>query len=114
MTHGTSWPTVLGMACLSLGVAAATIWGALAIYYSNLPGERLRLALAAAFVLGTVAAFLLLPSWRLALVVFGSDPPPPSQAAASAAISARRPRDETETRELIFLGRCGSPASPDW
>jgi hypothetical protein len=63
---------VLGMACLGLGVAAATIWGALAIYYSNLPGERLRLGLAAAFVLGTVAAFLLLPSWRLALVGFGA------------------------------------------
>jgi hypothetical protein len=63
---------VLGMACLGLGVAAATIWGALAIYYSNLPGERLRLGLAAAFVLGTLGAFLLLPSWRLALVVFGA------------------------------------------
>ena len=50
MARGTGWPMVLGMACLGLGVAAATIWGALAIYYSNLPGERLRLGLAAAFV----------------------------------------------------------------
>jgi hypothetical protein len=72
MAHGTGWPTVLGMACFALAVAGATVWGGLAIYYSHLPGERLRLALAGAFVLGTLAAFLLLPSWRLAAVVFGA------------------------------------------
>ena len=68
---------------ISLVVAAMTGWGALAIYYSNLPGEWFRKVLAVAFVIfGTalliwylfsakrirplftfLAAFLLLVAW---------------------------------------------------
>lgn len=55
-------------------VAAATFlmtaWGSLAIYYSNLSGENLRIALAAAFAVLTCAAFILLKNRRWTLVGF--------------------------------------------
>ena len=70
MVHATVWPRFLGLACLGLVVAGATLWGALAIYYSDLPGEPLRLGLAAAFALGTLGAFLLLRNRRRTLVGF--------------------------------------------
>ena len=55
----------LGIACLGLAVVGATVWGALALYYSDLPGEPLRIGLAAAFALGTLGAFLFLRHrWR--------------------------------------------------
>jgi hypothetical protein len=60
------------MTCLALAVAGATIWAALAIYYSGPPGEALRLGLAATFVLGTVGAFLFLPNRRRTLAGFGA------------------------------------------
>ncbi len=56
-----------GVASLAVLVAGMTGWAALAIYYSDLPGARLRLGLAAAFVLGTLVAFLFLRNrWTLA------------------------------------------------
>jgi len=65
--HATGWLRFLGIACLGLAVAGATLWGALAIYYSGLPNEPLRLGLAMAFALGTLAAFLFLRNRRRAL-----------------------------------------------
>ena len=59
------------MACLALAVAGATIWAALAIYYSGPPGEQIRFGLAAGFVLATVGAFLFLPHRRRMLLGFG-------------------------------------------
>jgi hypothetical protein len=49
----------IGRACIilliSIGLAAMTAWGALAIYYSNLPGDDVRKLLAVAFaILGVV------------------------------------------------------------
>jgi Domain of unknown function (DUF4105) len=58
------------VACLALAVATATIWAALAIYYSPLPGEPLRIALGAGFAIGTLLAFLSLPDRRRALLGF--------------------------------------------
>ena len=40
---------------ISISLAAMTAWGALAIYYSNLPGNGLRTILAALFALFGVA-----------------------------------------------------------
>jgi len=70
MDHTIALLRALGIAGLGLLVAGATLWGALAIYYSDLPGEPLRIGLAAAFGLGTVAAFLLLPGRRRTLIGF--------------------------------------------
>jgi len=69
MAHATLWLRAAGIACLGLAVAGATIWGALALYFSDLP---LRLGLAAAFVLGTLGAFLFLPNRRRTLLGFGA------------------------------------------
>jgi len=62
----------LGIAGFGFAVAGATIWAALAIYYSELPGEGLRLGLAAAFASGTLAAFLFLPNRRRTLFGFAA------------------------------------------
>jgi Domain of unknown function (DUF4105) len=59
-----------GIACLALLIAGMTAWAGLAIYYSDLSGERLRLGLAGAFALGTLAAFLFLPNRRRTLLGF--------------------------------------------
>ena len=59
-----------GIAILSIVVALMTLWAALAIYYSNLPGEHLRLGLSGIFALATVAAFLFLPKRGRTLVGF--------------------------------------------
>jgi hypothetical protein len=61
-----------GIAGLALVIAGMTAWAALAIYYSELAGEPLRLGLAAAFALGTLAAFLFLPDRRRTLLGFGA------------------------------------------
>ena len=50
-----------GIAILSVVVALMTGWATLAIYYSNLPGEYLRIGLAGLFAFATAAAFLFLP-----------------------------------------------------
>jgi Domain of unknown function (DUF4105) len=68
MTRATVWLRALGVACLGLLVAGMTIWGMLALYYSDLPG---RTVLAAAFGLGTLLAFLVLPNRRRTLLGFG-------------------------------------------
>jgi hypothetical protein len=60
------------VACLAVLIAGMTAWAALALYYSDLPGERLRLGLAAAFVLGTLGAFLFLRNRRRTLLGFGA------------------------------------------
>ena len=39
MTRATVWLKFLGIAFLGLVVTGAMLWGALAIYYSPLPGE---------------------------------------------------------------------------
>jgi hypothetical protein len=72
MARATVWWRALGLACLGLAVVGATLWGALAITYSDLPGAPLRLGLAAAFALGTLGAFLWLPNRRRTLLGFGA------------------------------------------
>jgi hypothetical protein len=71
MHHAITFVKALGVACLGLAVAGATMWAALALYFSDLPGEPLRLGLAAAFALGTLAAFLFLRNRRRTLLGFG-------------------------------------------
>ncbi len=61
-----------GIAGLALLIAGMTAWATLAIYYSDLRGEPLRLGLAAAFALGTLGAFLFLPDRRRTLFGFGA------------------------------------------
>jgi hypothetical protein len=55
---------------MGIVVAGMTAWGAGAIYYSPLPGETLRAALAGIFVLLTVLAFAFLPRRRRTLLGF--------------------------------------------
>jgi hypothetical protein len=61
-----------GLAGLALLIAGMAAWATLAIYYSDLSGEPLRIGLAAAFALGTLAAFLFLPNRRRTLLAFGA------------------------------------------
>jgi hypothetical protein len=72
MAHAARWLRAIGIACLGPAVAGATVWGALAVYYSDLATAPLRLGLAAAFALGTLCAFLFLPNRRRTLLVFGA------------------------------------------
>jgi hypothetical protein len=51
-------------------VVLMTGWGALAIYYSDLPGESLRTVLAIGFTLAVILAFLLLSNRKRTLVGF--------------------------------------------
>ncbi len=71
MAHATTWLRGLGIAGLGLAVAGATAWGALAIYYSDLPGQPARIGFATVLVLGTVGAFLFLRHRRRTLLGFG-------------------------------------------
>jgi hypothetical protein len=59
----------VGKACVALLIAAMTGWAMLAIYYSDLPGDPLRIGLAVTFALAVVGLFLLLRA-RLALAGF--------------------------------------------
>jgi Domain of unknown function (DUF4105) len=70
MAQATTWLKGLGIAVLGFAVAGATAWGGLALYYSDLPGEPLRIGLAAAFVLGTLGAFLFLRDRRRTFLGF--------------------------------------------
>jgi hypothetical protein len=70
MVRATVWLRFLGIACVGLAVTGATLWGALAIYYSPLPGASLRLGLATAFALGTAGAFLFLRDRRRTVAGF--------------------------------------------
>src|SRR5574341_1762929 len=55
---------------LGVIVAAMTVWSAGAIYYSPLPDEMMRAALAGGFVLATSLAFILRRNRRLTLMRF--------------------------------------------
>ena len=70
MAHATTWLRGLGITGLGLAVAGATAWGALAIYYSDLPGEPLRIGLATVLVLGTFGSFLFLRNRRRTVLGF--------------------------------------------
>src|SRR5918996_1545625 len=61
-----------GVAGLALLITVMTGWATLALYYSNLAGEPLGVALAAAFATGTLLAFLFLPNRRRTLFGFGA------------------------------------------
>ena len=66
-------PLVRGFAIALAGllVAGLTAWAAGAIYYSNIPGARLRSGLAVAFVVMTVLAFVFLkPRFRMLVGFF--------------------------------------------
>jgi len=69
MAEGRWWHLVAG-SFIGLAVAGMTAWGAGAIYYSNVPGARLRAVLSAAFVAAVFLAFLLLPRRGRTLVGF--------------------------------------------
>jgi hypothetical protein len=69
MGRGVGWARLALRVLTGLAVAVMTTWSFGAIYYSNLPGARLRTVLAGAFVVATVLAFLLM-SRRRALVGF--------------------------------------------
>jgi hypothetical protein len=60
----------IGIVVLAIVVALMTAWAAMAIYYSHLPGEYLRLGLAGLFAFATAAAFLFLPKRRRTLALF--------------------------------------------
>lgn len=62
---------VVGAGVAAVVIAALLSWAVLAIYYSNLPGQTLRTIVAAAFGIGTVAAFALLPNRRRSCLWFG-------------------------------------------
>ena len=68
--RGAAWLRGVGAVLVGLVVAVMSAWAAGAIYYSDLPGARLRGALAIGFVLATALAFLLLPRRRRTLVGF--------------------------------------------
>jgi hypothetical protein len=55
---------------LSIVIALMTAWAVLAIYYSNLPGEYLRISLSGLFGLATISAFVFLPKRGRTLVWF--------------------------------------------
>jgi hypothetical protein len=59
-----------GIVLLFVVIGLMTAWAALAMYYSNLPGEYLRLGLAGLFALVTAAGFLFLPRRGRTLVWF--------------------------------------------
>jgi hypothetical protein len=59
-----------GRGLLGLAVVIMTLWGVMAIYYSNLGSETLRGSLSAAFGVATAASFIFLPRRGLTFVVF--------------------------------------------
>ena len=88
----------VGLTCLALLIAGMTAWATLAIYYSDLPGAPLRIGLAAAFMLGTVAAFLVLRNCRRAMLGFS----------AAFAVVLSNERDwQTEVAVLPYATRDG-------
>ena len=65
-----AWLRGIFAVLVGLIVAVMTAWAAGAIYYSNLPGSRLRAGLAIGFVVATGLAFVLLPRRRRTLAGF--------------------------------------------
>ena len=61
---------VFSWVAASLLVIATAGWSAGAIYYSPIPGERLRAGLAAAFVIATALTFIFAPRRGEALVIY--------------------------------------------
>ncbi|OPY00880.1 MAG: hypothetical protein A4E60_02059 [Syntrophorhabdus sp. PtaB.Bin047] len=59
-----------GRGLLGLAVVIMTLWGVMAIYYSNLGSETLRGSLSAAFGVATAASFIFLPRRGLTLAFF--------------------------------------------
>jgi hypothetical protein len=51
-------------------VILMAVWGALAIYWSNLPGDSLRTGLAGGFGLATMLAFIFVPNRKKTLIGF--------------------------------------------
>lgn len=64
------WVSVVVHSLLALTVAGMTAWSAGAVYYSDLPGLRLRSALAVGLAATTALAFLLLPHRRHTFAAF--------------------------------------------
>lgn len=62
------WLRYAGWSLAAFFVAGMTVWGALAVYYSNLPGEGLRALVVGGLVLTTGLAFALLPKRRRTLM----------------------------------------------
>ena len=58
----------IGWCLVGVGVAVMTAWAALAVFYSNLPDELLRVGLATGLVLATLLAFAFLPNRRRTLI----------------------------------------------
>jgi hypothetical protein len=65
------WLRFFGRCLAGMVVAVLTAWAALAVFYSNLPGQLLRGGLAAGLVLAVLLAFAFLPNRRRTLVGFG-------------------------------------------
>ncbi len=61
---------IIGIGLIGLLVACMTAWASLAIYYSDLPGDNLRVTLAGLFALTTLSAFFLLPRRARTLLWF--------------------------------------------
>jgi len=62
--------TVFFVLVIALMVAVMTVWGMLAIYYSDIPDATQRTLFAGLFGIATVAAFIVLPNRRRTLVCF--------------------------------------------
>ena len=70
MKRPRAWLRGVGAVVVGLIVAVMTAWAAGAIFYSNLPGPRLRAGLAIGFVLVTVLSFVVLRRRRRTLAGF--------------------------------------------
>ncbi|UCE62886.1 MAG: DUF4105 domain-containing protein [Nitrospirota bacterium] len=66
------WTTIKIMwrAGWTLCLTLMWLWASLAIYYSNLPGENLRMFLAWGFAITVAAAFMVLPNRRTTIIGF--------------------------------------------
>ena len=60
----------VGIILITIIVTGMTVWGSLAIYYSDLPGQTLRVCSAGLFGLGILCAFIILPNRRRTVVLF--------------------------------------------
>src|SRR6266540_1374049 len=70
VTAARRWGRLVAGAVVGIAVAVMTAWAAGAIYYSDIPGARLRGLIAATFVLATAIAFIVLPRRRRTLAGF--------------------------------------------
>jgi hypothetical protein len=70
MTMSRRVARVFGYAISGLVVLVTTGWAVFAIYYSNLSGDALRTAAAAAFPVAVLLLFVLVPPWRRAVAIY--------------------------------------------